>query len=250
MTEKPKIAVIGDGSAGTALQAGLSSAGYEIQAAGHEKEKVREAAKWGECVVLAVPFEQRQAAVEAMGPAIKGKPLVDVTNTITEDRSLVMDPRRSGAEELQELARGARVVKAFNTVDARHLREGKARGEQLTALIAGDDSAAKERVEQIASDIGFDPVDIGPLSNARWAEALGVLNAELGKESRLGEPVGWRLVHSGAKSERRSGVAKSGGAPPTPRPQSTRPRTESALEPTPPSGGQPPLPPGRQQPAV
>lgn len=213
MAEKPKIAMIGDGNVGTALQAGLSKAGYEIQAAGHEAEKVKEVAKWGDCVVLAVPFEERQEAIKAMDGSVEGKPIVDVTNTITQDRSLVMDPKRSGAEEVQNLAKEAKVVKAFNTVHANYLREGSARGEQLTALIAGDDEQAKRSVQKMAEDIGFDPVDVGPLSNARWVEALGVLNAELGKESRLGEPVGWRLVHAAAK---RPAKAPARGQPPTP----------------------------------
>ena len=72
---------------------------------------------------------------------------------------------------------------------------GKVKGEQLTLLVAGDDDAAKKTVLAMGSDIGFDPVDAGPLMNARWLEALAYLNIQLGHVLKMGPEIGARLVH-------------------------------------------------------
>jgi hypothetical protein len=43
--------------------------------------------------------------------------------------------------------------------------------------------------------IGFDPVDAGPLTNARWMETLGYFNIQLGYTLNKGTDIGFRLVH-------------------------------------------------------
>ena len=72
---------------------------------------------------------------------------------------------------------------------------GEAKGEQLTAFIAADDKRAKETVIELAEDIGFDPVDAGPLQNARLLEPLALLNVQLGYELGLGREMGIKVVH-------------------------------------------------------
>ncbi len=46
-----------------------------------------------------------------------------------------------------------------------------------------------------SSGIGFDPMDAGPLRNARWLEMLGYLNIQLGYDQELGTDAGFRYVH-------------------------------------------------------
>ncbi|TLZ57627.1 MAG: hypothetical protein E6K15_02705 [Methanobacteriota archaeon] len=188
-----KVAIIGDGNVGTALKQGLTRVGYEVQAIGKVPEKVREVARWGEIVVLAVPFVERENAVQEMGDAVAGKPLVDVTNALKAGE-FASTPQRSGAEELQAMARGAKVVKAFNTAFAATMSTGQVHGERLTAFVAGDDKEAKQRVLRMAQDIGFDSLDSGPLRNARWIEALGYFHIQLGFNLGLGPSIGFRLV--------------------------------------------------------
>ena len=48
-------------------------------------------------------------------------------------------------------------------------------GQAATMLYAGDDEAAKQVAHQLAGDIGFDPIDAGPLANARLLEPLAML---------------------------------------------------------------------------
>jgi predicted dinucleotide-binding enzyme len=196
-----RVAIIGDGNVGSALKQGLSRAGYDVQAIGKVPEKVREVARWGEIIVLAVPFKERENALSEMGDAIAGKPLVDVTNAVGREPA-TGGGHPSGAEELQAMARNAKVVKAFNTAFARTMSTGQLDGERLTAFIAGDDAAAKARIVRLANDIGFDAVDAGPLRTARWIEALGLFHIHLGFTQGLGPDLGIKLVRKGAGAAR------------------------------------------------
>lgn len=101
----------------------------------------------------------------------------------------------SGAEELQKKLPAAKVVKAFNTDFSSTMDTGHARGEQVSAFVAGNDADAKAIVLELAEDIGFDPVDAGPLENARLLEPLALLNIRLGYELGLGEDSGIKVVH-------------------------------------------------------
>lgn len=199
MAQKPQIGIIGDGNVGSALEQGLSRAGYEVQSVGKDPERVERVARDAEVIILAVPFAERENAVREMGDSFRGKTLVDVTNAVGDDGGLEVDPRReSGAEQLQKMAGGANVVKAFNTVFAQHMDTGRVHGERLTALVAGDDAGAKQSVLRIARDIGFDSVDAGPLEHARWLETMGMLNIVLGYKAGLGPDSGFKFVHEGS----------------------------------------------------
>lgn len=100
----------------------------------------------------------------------------------------------SGAEALQQKARGAKVVKAFNTQFAQRMDNGGVDAQPVTVFAAGDDGAAKQQVMQMARDIGFDAVDAGPLQNARLLEPLGYFNIQLGYVLGLGTDIGLKLV--------------------------------------------------------
>jgi predicted dinucleotide-binding enzyme len=71
---------------------------------------------------------------------------------------------------------------------------GVVEGEPVTVFVAGDDNAAKQQVQQMARDIGFDAVDAGPLQNARLLEPLGYFNIQLGYVLGLGTGIGLKLV--------------------------------------------------------
>jgi 8-hydroxy-5-deazaflavin:NADPH oxidoreductase len=189
-----KVAIIGKGSVGSALQRGLQRVGCEVRITGKDPGAVREAAGWGELVFLAVPFGAIDETLKELGDAVKGKVLVDVTNALTPDYQLALGCTTSGAEELQKKAAGAKVVKAFNTVFAVHMDKGKLKGETLTLFVAGDDAGAKERVLKLGRDIGFDALDVGPLRNARWLETLGFFNIQLAFTQKLGSETGFRYV--------------------------------------------------------
>ena len=82
--------------------------------------------------------------VAELGDGVNGKTLVGVTNALTEDMQLASGCTTSGAEALQQKARGAKVVKAFNTQFAQRMDNGVVEGQPVTVFVAGDDAAAKQ----------------------------------------------------------------------------------------------------------
>lgn len=192
---KPRVAIIGKGRVGGALREGLERAGYEVRAVGKEPQLVREAAEWGGIIVLAVPYGAIDDVLRSIGDAVNGKPLIDVTNVLTSDMELALGFSTSGAEELQKKAPAAKVVKAFNTTFAQHMSTGHVKGTAISLFAAGDDQGAKEQVLAMGRDIGFDPVDAGPLRNARLLEPLASLNIQLAFSVKMGTQIGFKLVH-------------------------------------------------------
>jgi predicted dinucleotide-binding enzyme len=192
---KGKIAIIGKGHVGGALQEGLKRAGYETRSTG-KGPGVRETAAWGDILILAVPFSAVDAAIAEMGGAVDGKPVVDVTNALGPGGELALGFTTSGAEQLQKKAPSAKVVKAFNTVFAQNMSSGKVKGKSISCFTAGNDQPARAQVMDLARDIGFDPVDAGPLSNARWLEAMGYLQIQLGYviNKGLGPAIGLAML--------------------------------------------------------
>ncbi len=189
-----KVAIIGKGKVGNALCKGLSSK-HETKF-GHRDpaEPVADAAKWGEVIILAVPYENADDAIKEIKPYSDGKVVIDVINAVGSNGDLGISCTNSSAEETQEKLPKARVVKAFNTVFSRNQSTGSVDGVQLTAFIAGNDLKAKQIVAQLTSDIGFDPVDCGPLKAARYLEAMGMLIINLAFAYGAGTKIGFKLV--------------------------------------------------------
>jgi 8-hydroxy-5-deazaflavin:NADPH oxidoreductase len=191
---KIKIGILGDGNVGSALQRGLQRGGHETRSVGNDKTAIRDAAAWGEVVILAVPFGALDDVVRAAGEALSGKTVIDVTNALGPDMNLAVGFTTSGAEELQKKLPRSHVVKAFNTVFAQHMDTGRLGDQRLNAFVAGDDAQARQTVLGLAADIGFDPVDAGPLRVARTLEPLALLNIHLGYVQKLGPKIGFRLL--------------------------------------------------------
>ena len=189
-----KIGIIGKGNVGSALGNGLS-AKHETKF-GHRDpaEPVAEAAKWGEVIILAVPHNSANDAIEAIRPYADGKIIIDVMNAIGANSELGISCTTSTAEETQKKLPKAYVVKAFNTVFAQNQSTGKISQEQLTAFIAGNNLRAKHTVAQLTRDIGFDPVDCGPLKAARYLESMAIMIINLGYAYGMGTKIGYKLV--------------------------------------------------------
>ena len=190
-----RIGIIGKGNVGSALQAGLTRAGHEARAVGREPGVVREAGAFGDVIMLTVPIGEIDNAVRELGDTLNGKTLVDATNALTPDMNLAVGFTTSGAEELQKNAPAAKVVKAFNTAFAHTMNGGRVGGDQLAGLVAGDDADAKAAVLSLVRDLGFDPIDAGPLASAHQLEPLALLNIKLAFVQGYGPNSGFRFVH-------------------------------------------------------
>jgi hypothetical protein len=121
--------------------------------------------------------------------------VIDATNALTPQMELALGFTTSGAEELQRKLPEAKIVKAFNTSFAAVMSTGQINGEKLAGLVAGDDADAKAEVLGLVQQLGFDPVDAGPLASARLLEPLALLNIKLGFVQGYGSNSGFRLVH-------------------------------------------------------
>jgi len=189
-----KVAIIGKGNVGKAIASGLRLQ-HEIKF-GHRDpiEPVRQAAQWGEIIILAIPYDAAQNVVKELGSAADGKTVIDVSNALTDNMELAVGFTTSAAEELQRMLPKSYVVKAFNTVFAGNQSTGRIGNEKLTLFVAGDDRKAKQNVMSLGADIGFDVVDAGPLKNARCLEPMGLLMINLGLLLRMGTKIGYKLV--------------------------------------------------------
>ncbi len=125
---------------------------------------VDDAASWGEVVLLAIPWRNRDAVPAA---PLRGKIVIDATNPYAPDFSVYDLGDSSSSEMVADVLPGARVVKAFNTMRAEDLAT---RGrtdlpvEQRPALfLASDDAEAKAVVARLIEEIGFAPIDTGSL---------------------------------------------------------------------------------------
>lgn len=189
------IAIIGKGNVGSAIEAGLSGKGHDVRTVGRDPQAVRSAAEQAELVILAVPFEEIDNLVGELGDTVSGKTVVDATNALTPEYDLAIGFETSGAEELQKKLPGSKIVKAFNTAFASAMSSGRINGQQLAGLVAANDVDAKSKVLGLLEEIGFDPIDAGPLASARLLEPLGVLNIKLGFVQGYGPNSGFQLVH-------------------------------------------------------
>ncbi|MBV5266033.1 NADPH-dependent F420 reductase [Pinisolibacter aquiterrae] len=190
------IAVIGAGNMGAGLARLFASSGHQVVIGARQPEKaaalaaeigsqvqgggIAAAVKLADIVVLALPYGAAAEALKEAGD-LSGKVVVDISNPLKPDFSgLVIGHTTSAAEEIQALVGKAVVVKAFNTVFAQLLpREARA-ARPLQVFVAADDAAAKAKVTELAASAGFEPVDAGPLGNARYLEPIGMMNIAFG----------------------------------------------------------------------
>lgn len=189
-----KVGIIGKGKVGSALARGIQRSQGDVRLVGRDKAAIWDTAAWADVVVLAVPFSSLDDVARTAGEVLSNKPVVDVTNAVTQNMTLAVGFTTSGGEELQRKLPNARVVKAFNTVFAQHMDTGRVGDQPLSAFVASDDAEAKRIVLELALGIGFEPVDAGPLENARLLEPLALLNIQLGYALGMGTKIGFRLA--------------------------------------------------------
>ena len=186
-----KISILGAGNVGMALARALVRAGQPVTigvpdparyaeavaALGAQATLVGsdEAVARGDVVILAVPHPAALAIAQSR-PDWQGRVLVDATNPLAPGLAgLSLGTTTSGAEQVAERARGARVVKAFNTTGAENMADSRYVQGQPMMPVAGDNAAAREQVLSLATLIGFDAIDMGPLSAARYLEPLAMV---------------------------------------------------------------------------
>jgi predicted dinucleotide-binding enzyme len=199
-----RITIIGAGNMGRGIGSRAVAGGHEVEIVDRDPAEAEKLAAelgdsasavepgapfTGEIVVLALYYPGIKDAAQQYADQLGGKVVVDVSNPVdteTWDR-LATAPGSSSAEEVARLVpEGTPVVKAFNTTFARTLSAGEVGGAQLDVLIAGDDTAAKEKVSRLVSDAGLRPLDVGPLARAQQLEQVGFFHISVQEPLGLG----------------------------------------------------------------
>ena len=159
-----------------------------------------EAVRANEVVILATPFPALSEVVRTLGgaEALAGKILVDVSNPLTPDMlGVTVSGQDSAGETVARTFPGARVVKAFNTVFAPVLaaqQPGQDVANAPTVFVAGDDADAKARIVALATELGFDALDAGALTNSRYLEGTLEQMIQLAKGQGLGMDIRLRVL--------------------------------------------------------
>ena len=90
--------------------------------------------------------------------------------------------------------RGPKVRELFNTIGAQHMANPRFGTQSASMLLCGDDLAAKKTVLALAEVLGFDPVDAGPLTQARLLEPLAMLWISLASADGHGPDIAFKLL--------------------------------------------------------
>jgi len=209
---KYSIAVLGAGNVGASLARVWVAAGHDVtfgvpnpqsdsarKAVAALGGKVRaasnqEAVSPAQIVALCVPWPAAEAAIRSSGD-LKGKILIDCTNPLAPDLSgLTIGTTASAGEQVAAWAVGAKVVKAFNTIGAPNFGNAQFGAQKADGFYCGDDATPKAAVRGLIEQAGFDPVDVGPLRNARCLEPLAMLWIDLAFNQRQGVNHAFKLM--------------------------------------------------------
>lgn len=188
-----KIGIIGAGNIGSALAQRFTELGHEVSIAnsrgpdtlravetetGATAVAAREAARVGDVVVVTIPESKVVQLPEDLFDGVGDEVVViDTGNYYPRQRDGRIAEIEDGMPESEWVAQrlGRPVIKAFNNIYARHLRdEGRPSGsrDRIALPVAGDDPAAKATVMELVDELGFDAIDAGGLDES-WRQQPG-----------------------------------------------------------------------------
>jgi hypothetical protein len=211
-----QVAIIGAGRVGTTLGSCWAQKGHEIiyGVRNPQSEKaqqllasspshvrvasVAEAAGGAQLILLATPWDATQEALQSAGN-LAGKIVIDATNPLQSGMDgLTLGWNTSAGEQVAAWAPGARVVKAFNTTGSGNMDNPNYPAGVVTMFICGDDDEAKRAVTTLAEDAGFDVVDAGALTSARYLEPVAMLWIHLAYGMGNGPDIAFKLMRRGS----------------------------------------------------
>jgi hypothetical protein len=205
-----RIAVIGAGRVGKALASRFAQ-NHEVYIGSRDTDRgraiarevgavdcgaYRDVAQDADVVIFSVPWWGVPEALEELGP-LEGRVVIDTTNPFTDDSytEMVEFVGTSAAEEIQKNKPKARVVKGWNTIHAQVMDSSPDfNGVPVTVFLCGNDGAAKETVAGLAREIGYAPIDCGPLSSARYLEPMAGLKVRLSYDLGMGTEQAINLI--------------------------------------------------------
>lgn len=185
-----KIGIVGSGNMGRSLGILWAEQGHEVffgsrdaakgkavaELAGHNTKGGTndEAAAFSDVILWTLRGIMPSELLEDTS-VLSGKVLIDCNNWDIPENYAYEAITESLAEKLAADVLNAHVVKAFNTMaqEVFELSPTPLKDYHVSAFVAGNDEQARKTVMKLAEDIGFSPVDSGPLRSARMLEGLG-----------------------------------------------------------------------------
>jgi len=185
-----KIGIIGTGNIGGTLTRKLRQLGHDVAIAnsrgpeslaalaaetGAKPVSVKDAVKGRELVVITIPEAHiKDLPKDLFSGMSKDVVVVDTGNYYPRNRDGRIDAIEDGLTESEWVSKqiGRPVIKVFNTIYAEHLlKNGKPKGApgRYALPVAGDNKAHKDIVMKLVDQLGFDPIDAGPL-NQSWRQ--------------------------------------------------------------------------------
>ena len=213
-----RIGILGSGLMGGKLGTLFSRAGHEVVFSyARSRKKLEqlardaggvaragtphEAAREADALLLGVHWSRVNDVLRQAGD-LSGKLIVSCSPPMNEeDTELVVGRTASGAEKLARKVPRARVVSAFGTVPSEVLFsvfETRNRAVRPSLVYCGDEVQAKNVAAALIRDVGFDPIDAGPLRVARYTEPFALLVARLAYEGEGGPELAYRFERFGA----------------------------------------------------
>jgi 8-hydroxy-5-deazaflavin:NADPH oxidoreductase len=215
-----RIGIVGAGRIGGNCAMQFAKGGHEVMLSSRDPSKLEplaaeigdaasvgtpaEAAEFGEVVVIAVPWDGFDDAVESAG-SLEGKIVIDTTNQYGNSE-MPADGQTAASFHAERVNR-ARYTKSFNTLTAAFQAEAAFRPEdqRIVQWVCGEDVAAKQVVMGLIKDAGYAPIDVGQNEDAAVMEMPRRDGAVYGEEYRL--PDAEKVVEA---------VAAGDPIPPTP----------------------------------
>ncbi len=205
-----RIGILGSGLMGGKLGTIWARAGHDVVFSYSRSERKlkrlgrhgtpREAAQEADVVLLAVHWSRVDDVLKQAGD-LSGKVIVSCTLPMNpDDTGLVIAHTSSGAEVLAKKIPKARVVSAFGTVPSEVLFgvfAARRKAKKPSLVYCGDDARSKKIAAELIRDVGFDPVDAGPLRIARYTEPFTLLIAQLAYEGDEGPELAYRFERFG-----------------------------------------------------
>lgn len=157
-----------------------------------------EAAKFGEVILIAVPWIKLEEAIAA-AVSLEGKIIITCVSPNQPDfqgetTGIRTAAEISAAERIAQLAPGARVVEAFNLTFAEVLKSDTKFGSKPSLFYCGDDEEAKAVVAKLTEESGYEGIDAGALMVARSLEALATAWVQMAAVSSLFPDVALKVL--------------------------------------------------------
>jgi len=209
-----RVGILGSGRMGAKLGTIWARAGHAVvfsySHSEHKLEKLAraagkktragtpaDAAQQADALLLAVHWSRVDDVLHQAGD-LSGKVIVSCSLPMNaDDTALVVAHTSSGAEELARKIPAARIVSAFSTVPSEVLFAvfaARRRANRPNVVYAGDDAKSKRVAAKLIRDAGFDPVDAGPLTVARYIEPFTMLVGQLAYERPGGPELAYRFL--------------------------------------------------------